>query len=243
MSSLFCEGEAGALLALLAAQGDPARAAGERKYLKSALTHYGVRVPAIRKLAVGWSAGNPALDREDFLGVVKGLWAKGVHEARVAAAELLKLRSDLLRVEDFSLIEQFLRETKTWALVDNLSTGACATLGERIPESSEVFDKWAVDGDFWVRRAAMLSLLPPLRKGSGDFARFGRYADAMLGEKEFFIRKAIGWVLRDTSRKRPELVVEWLAPRIDRASGLTVREAARRLPSGLKNKLLSAAKR
>jgi 3-methyladenine DNA glycosylase AlkD len=51
----------------------------------------------------------------------------------------------------------------------------------------------------------------------------------MLEEREFFIRKAIGWVLRDTSKKRPELVYEWLLPRAVRASGVTVREAVKYL--------------
>lgn len=68
-----------------------------------------------------------------------------------------------------------------------------------------------------------------LRQGRGDFDRFGRYADAMLDEREFFIRKAIGWVLRDTGRKRPELVYEWLLPRAARASGVTIREAIKPL--------------
>jgi 3-methyladenine DNA glycosylase AlkD len=51
----------------------------------------------------------------------------------------------------------------------------------------------------------------------------------MLGEQEFFIRKAIGWVLRETAKSRPDEVYEWLAPRIDRASGVTVREAVKYL--------------
>jgi 3-methyladenine DNA glycosylase AlkD len=59
---------------------------------------------------------------------------------------------------------------------------------------------------------------------------FARYADGMLSEREFFIRKAIGWVLRETGKKRPELVAAWLAPRAHRASGLTVREAVKYLP-------------
>ena len=75
----------------------------------------------------------------------------------------------------------------------------------------------------------MLALLVPLRQGGGDFDRFGRYADAMLNEREFFIRKAIGWVLRDTGRKRPDLVYEWLLPRAARASGVTIREAVKPL--------------
>jgi len=90
-------------------------------------------------------------------------------------------------------------------------------------------DRWARDPDFWVRRSAMLALLVPLRRGGGDFERFSRYADAMLDEREFFIRKAIGWVLRETSKRRPAMIAEWLAPRMRRASGVTLREALKYL--------------
>ena len=71
--------------------------------------------------------------------------------------------------------------------------------------------------------------LRPLRAGA-DMAPFLRRADAMLEEKEFFIRKAIGWVLRETARKRQAEVVAWIAPRTHRASGVTMREVVRHLP-------------
>jgi 3-methyladenine DNA glycosylase AlkD len=81
-----------------------------------------------------------------------------------------------------------------------------------------------------------------LRRGDGDWDRFSRYADAMLDEKEFFIRKAIGWVLRDTGRRRPEIVAAWLEPRIEHASGVTVREAVKPLPDGVRATLLARRK-
>ena len=112
----------------------------------------------------------------------------------------------------------------------------------RFPELTSTLDRWAMDGDFWVRRSAMLALLIPLRQGEGDFDRFGRYADGMLEEKEFFIRKAIGWVLREVSKKRPELVFDWIAPRTHRASGVTMREAVKYLPSARREGLMSAYK-
>ncbi len=92
-----------------------------------------------------------------------------------------------------------------------------------------VLDRWAIDDDFWIRRSALLALLVPLRRGAGDFDRFARYADVMLEEKEFFIRKAIGWVLRDTARRRPDLVFGWALPRAERMSGVTVRELVKPL--------------
>jgi 3-methyladenine DNA glycosylase AlkD len=62
----------------------------------------------------------------------------------------------------------------------------------------------------------------------------------MLDETEFFIRKAIGWVLRDTARRRPELVFEWLLPRARRASGVTLREAVKPLSAQQRAAVLAA---
>jgi 3-methyladenine DNA glycosylase AlkD len=94
-----------------------------------------------------------------------------------------------------------------------------------------------VDDDFWLRRASLLAYLPGLRRGEGDFDRFVALADPMLEDREFFIRKAIGWVLRETAKKRPALVVDWLEPRLDRASGLTVREAIKHVPETERRRL------
>ena len=67
-------------------------------------------------------------------------------------------------------------------------------------------DAWAVDEEFWVRRSALLALLPGIRAGQPDLERFERYAALMLLEKEFFIRKATGWVLREISKRDPRWV-------------------------------------
>ena len=62
----------------------------------------------------------------------------------------------------------------------------------------------------------------------------------MLDEQEFFIRKAIGWVLRDTGRRRPDLVFEWLLPRASRCSGVTLREAIKPLSEEQRATVLAA---
>ena len=62
----------------------------------------------------------------------------------------------------------------------------------------------------------------------------------MLEEREFFVRKAIGWVLRETARKQPERVYAWLEPRAGRASGVTVREAVKYLPDEQRDAVLRA---
>lgn len=222
--------------------GTPERAAQEKRYLKSELTHYGVTVPVMRKAVRAALAEAPDLTRAELLRAVAALWSQPVHERRAAAIELMVQRVTLLEAQDLALVERLLRESKTWAFVDVLSAHVAGSLVARFPALGATLDRWATDDDFWLRRAAMLSLLVPLREGGGDFERFGRYADAMLAEKEFFIRKAIGWILRDTGRKRPALVVAWLLPRASRASGLTFREATRTLPEASRARLERARK-
>ena len=89
----------------------------------------------------------------------------------------------------------------------------------------------------------MLALLRPLRRGEGDFERFCGYADAMLEEREFFIRKAIGWVLREAAKRSPERVDRFITPRVARASGVTMREVVRALPEDRRDALMDAYRR
>ncbi len=217
----------------------PERAAQEKHYLKSELDHYGTSVPAVRAVVKGVT-GRLALGHDEVVELAELLWEAPVHERRAAAAELLEQRVDLLRAEDIELLERLLRESRTWALVDNLAASVVGPLVEREESLGEVLDRWAKDSDFWIRRSALLAHLIALRQGRGDFDRFARYADPMLEEKEFFIRKAIGWVLRDTGKLRPELVYDWLLPRAPRAAGLTIREAVKYLPAEQRAAILAA---
>jgi len=224
----------------LQSTADPARAEHEKRYLKSDLDHFGASVPTIRRIAKGALADHSPLRRDDLVRLAAALWGRPVHECRMAAVELLHLGSGLLRADDMALIERLIRESKTWALVDGLAASVAGTLVERNPELGATLDRWASDEDLWVRRSALLALLLPLRRGEGDFERLSRYADAMLEEQQFFIRKAIGWVLREAARKQPERVFEWLAPRAGRASGVTVREAVKYLSDEQRTAILSA---
>jgi 3-methyladenine DNA glycosylase AlkD len=140
-----------------------------------------------------------------------------------------------------ALVEELLRTSGTWALVDGLAADVMGSLVQRFPELLATLDRWATDDNFWIRRSAMLALLVPLRRGdAAQFERFAGYADAMLAEREFFIRKAIGWVLRETAKRQPDLVAAWLTPRAGRASGVTMREAVKWLPADQRDALLAA---
>ena len=219
--------------------GDPERAGHMRAYLKSDLEFRGVETAGIREQVTGFLQAHRSLAREDVVALTLACWERPVYELRAFACGVLGRRTDLLAADDIALFEDLLRRSHTWAYVDSLS-GYVGTLVETHPELAAVLDRWAKDDDFWIRRTAMLALLPALRRGEGDLDRFLRYADLMLDESEFFIRKAIGWVLREVAKRRPDAVYRFLAPRIDRVSGVTIREAVKYLPDAQNDELMRA---
>ena len=224
----------------LRAVGDPDRATQEKAYLKSDLEFFGESVWEIRRVAKAFVSGAKPLTHDDLVALVEALWAEPVFERRMASVVLLELHPKLLTSADLPLIERLVRESLTWALVDALATDVIGGILTSSPlEVTAVLDRWSTDPDFWICRASLLAELQPLRKG-GDLGPFLRRADAMLDEKEFFIRKAIGWVLREVGKRRPEEVVAWVAPRTHRASGVTMREAVKYLPKADAERLMAA---
>lgn len=239
----------------LRARGSCVRASKDRAYLKSELVHYGVGTPATRTV-VRRALDSANLDHDKIIELAEVLWNRGsdggapgdpdvardrapVYELRSAATMVLIQAKDHLGAGDSDLFERLLRQACTWALVDPLAGDAVGPLSEHDDGFDPVFERWAIDDDFWIRRSVLLAHLRPLREGRGDFVRFARFADAMLEEKEFFIRKAIGWVLRDTAKRRPDVVFDWILPRAHRASGVTIREAVKHLSPEQRDALLA----
>jgi len=219
------------------AAGKPERAKYERAYMKSALDFHGVDAAAIRGACAEFVKAQ-SLDHDGLVGVVDALYATDWFDLHSAAVGVLERKRKLVGVGDAAWLIGLVRASACWAHVDWLAT---KIMPHALPDKPRTLLRtWARDDDFWVRRTALLSQLDALRAGGGDFALFGELAVPMLGEKEFFIRKAIGWILRDTSKKRPELVREFVAEHRAAMSGLTLREATRRLPERMRRALVQA---
>lgn len=227
------------LEAELKSEGSSERAEGEKKYLKSDLDFFGVGLGPMGRIAKDYLAtANP--DHDELMKVVVELWRKPIFERRMTGVILLERRASSLESSDLDLVEELVRRSKTWALVDGLAVNVVGSINLRYKIKTRL-DRCARDENFWIRRTSLLAEIKPLKAGA-PFGPFAARADRMLEEKEFFIRKAIGWVLRETSKTRPDEVYEWIAPRTHRASGVTMRETVRYLGDKRSKLLMDAYK-
>jgi 3-methyladenine DNA glycosylase AlkD len=220
-----------AIAAHFRAQGDPRRAVGEKAYLKSALAFHGVGIPEVRRTAARLCREHPQLTHGELRELASALLATDFHDLRSVGIALLERRRDRLDERDLPWLLGLVRTTANWAHVDWLATKVIGPLATASARRAALLGRWAKDPLFWVRRTALLAQHDALRAGGGDFALFAAIAAPMLTEKEFFIRKAIGWVLRSVAMRRPELTYQFLLAHRDRASGLTLREGAKHLPA------------
>src|SRR5262249_50244255 len=157
----------------------------------------GVRVPGIRAVVTEAARSRPGLGRDEALAWARALWRAPVHERRIAAIEVLHRYPRLPRAADLAGGGGWGRGAHGWGHRDPPGGDIAGRVALLHPDAWPLIDTWATDQDFWIRRSALLTLLPGIRMGGLDRERFERYATPMLAEKEFFIRKAIGWVLRE----------------------------------------------
>jgi 3-methyladenine DNA glycosylase AlkD len=221
----------------LAALGTRERAEQEARYLKSDLRFLGVTQPVLRREAKALARAHRALDAAALRALVERLWASRVHELRSLAIGVLELRPDLLRAADAAWLIDLVDRANTWAHVDWLAVKVIGGLVAREPRLARALDRWVKHPNFWVRRTALLALHDPLLAGKGDFDHFARLAAPLLSEKEFFIRKAIGWVLRSTAKRTPARTYAFVQRHGREMAGLTFKEATRALSPAQQQRL------
>jgi 3-methyladenine DNA glycosylase AlkD len=210
--------------------------------MKSELRFHGVTAAQVRATAAAFCASDD-LDVPSLRGVVDELFATDWFDLRSVGIALLERRWRVLSGADLPWLIDLARIGACWAHVDYLVTKIIDPVVAREPALLERSRRWAKDPDFWVRRVALLAQLRALRSGGGDFPLFAAIAEPMLDEKEFFIQKAIGWVLREVSKKRASLVRDFLRAHGERASAVTWREATKYLPPAMLRDLPARAPR
>ncbi len=208
---------------------DDAKAQGMKAYLLNQFEFLGLAAP-VRRAAVKEIGKVKWQSSADLLAAAELLWQKPEREYRYTAVDLLRQHSAQLSVNDLPALQALLLQDAWWETVDGLSAVIAEVMHAAVqqkPNAAITMDVWLKHPSHWVRRSAMLHQLG--WRLDTDTTRLFGYAAQLADEKEFFIRKAIGWALRDYARWNPQAVTDFLQENRNHLSGLTVREAAKHL--------------
>ncbi len=215
--------------ARLRAAADPARAAGTQAYMRSEMASLGVRVPEVRRIVRAAAAERPPGSLKELKAAVLVLWRDAAwREERYAAIDLTGLRPAAGQLDVLPVYEEIIRTGAWWDLVDGVSHRLCDLLQAHREDMSSVLRGWSTDPDFWIRRAAITAQLGA--KSATDTGLLADVIEPNLADPEFFIRKAIGWALRDYSATDPDWVRAFVERHRGELSPLSLREALRKLP-------------
>lgn len=220
----------------LAAASSQDRARQMQAYMKSAMPFAGVAMPIGKKIyrevystyPGGAPSRKPFADEARFLADVRAIWdGAEVREERYAALELFTHpRAKHLRAPSFvPLLRHVVRTGAWWDIVDWAAPKTLGPLLDTHPdETIPIVLAWAKDDDVWIRRSAILS---QLHRRETDTTLLKKAIAPSLGQKEFFLAKAIGWALREHSKKDPAFVRAYVRENETKLVPLSVREATK----------------
>ena len=214
----------------LKSQADPQRAAKQQAYMKSAMPYYGVPAPAVAAICREVFRANPMQNGSDWQAHILELWRTAKFREERYVAQNLAGVSRYRRfqtMEALPVYEEMILSGAWWDLVDGVSGRLGELMLDHRIDMTRNMNAWSQADNLWLRRSAIICQLK-LKKQTNTELLFQAITHNMA-DKEFFIRKAIGWALRSYSVTAPDDVIRFVEKYREQLSPLSKREALKRL--------------
>jgi 3-methyladenine DNA glycosylase AlkD len=214
----------------LAAAANPQHAPGQQAYMKSTMPYYGVKMPALRAICRRLFAEHPLATREEWQAEVLGLWRGATYrEERYAAMELAgqKRYAEYRTPTVMPMFEEMIVTGAWWDYVDEIAHLVGDLLRSHPKKIRPVMRKWSTDRNLWKRRVSIICQVS--FKKDTDLDLLYANIEPNLADRDFFIRKAIGWALRAYAWTDPDEVAQYVRRHESQLSGLSRREALKNI--------------
>lgn len=211
------------LVPMFEAHRDPVRAVGMSAYMRHLFPFLGIPTPLRRAITHNALAGLPRPNEADLTAIVEALWALEEREYQYAACDLLSRYQAVCTAAFLPEATRLITTKSWWDTVDGIATSVVGPLVSRHPDLAAEMDRWIAGDNIWLARTALLYQLH--YKGNTDSARLFRYCETRACDTDFFLRKAIGWALREYSKTDADAVRAFVADHANVLSPLSKREA------------------
>ena len=182
----------------------------QKAYLRNQFKCYGITTVDRRKIQKPFLVREFLPKKENLKGIVEQLLSFPEREYHYFTQELVFKYVKQLKQEDISLLEYMVLQNSWWDTVDFIANKLIGTYFKMYPQEIIFYtDKWLASGNIWLQRSAILFQLK--YKTDLDTILLSKIIASLEGSNEFFINKAIGWILREYSRTNPQWVVDFVA--------------------------------
>jgi 3-methyladenine DNA glycosylase AlkD len=212
----------------LRAVADPVKAPQMAAYMKTDMPFHGVQKPLREQITSRLVAECPIRTRRDYEDAVQALWRLPHREEKYLAISIARAWPQFIGKASLPMYTRMIREGAWWDFVDEIAIRLVGGAIEKDrPRMLAAMDRWIAARDMWVRRSAIICQLT--HKTRTDRRRLFQYCSTCAGESEFFIRKAIGWALREYAKTDADAVRNFVNAHRDVLSPLSIREATKHI--------------
>ncbi len=210
------------LIASYEANASPAKATQMKAYMKDQFEYLGLPSPLRKELTKTFYSGQGLPQAEQLESIVSACWQMPYREYKYFAMELMVKMKKKVGHDAIHLYERLITEESWWDTIDLIAPSLVGYHFMEYPEErTKYLNKWLKSGNIWLQRSCILFQLK--YKLDTDTRLLGSIVLKLKDSKEFFIRKAIGWSLREYSKTDPGFVVRFV--QTHELSGLSHREA------------------
>jgi len=202
---------------------DSGKAAGMKAYMKNQFEFLGISTPNRRSLSKNFLKSALKNTKPNWKFIFE-CWDKTEREFQYLAIDYLHALKDNLTPDDMPKIKKLASSKSWWDTIDSLDKLA-GHIAFKYPKVNQTILDWSLGENFWLRRIAIDQQL--LRKDKTNTELLSEIIENNLGQKEFFINKAIGWSLREYSKTDPGWVMAFVKKHRSRLAPLSIREASK----------------
>ncbi|WP_205862608.1 DNA alkylation repair protein [Planosporangium thailandense] len=213
--------------AVFGTAADAAQAGPMRAYMRDQFAFLGIPTPQRRTLSREVLAGLPRPGEDDLRATALACWELSEREYQYFACDWLIRHAGACSPAFLDTARALITTKSWWDTVDALAAHLVGAIVARYPEASATMDAWVRDENLWLARTAILHQLRYRERT--DAERLFRYCLARAAHGDFFIRKAIGWALREYARIDPDRVRAFVRAHERVLSPLSVREALKHI--------------
>ena len=181
----------------------------QKAYMRHQFEFYGLKATVRREIQKPFFIKEYLPQKSEIEHIIKTLWEKPEREYQLFAQELAFKYVKQLELKDINLFEFMVSNKSWWDTVDFIANKLMGEYFKTFPNQKEKYvTKWLKSDNIWLQRSALLFQLK--YKNKIDTVLLSSTINSLLNSKEFFINKAIGWVLREYSRTNPNWVIEFV---------------------------------